>query len=105
MLFKLGAFVPSSTYHTPSSATCATRLCYKKLALRNFQSFLGADSCYFWGASRNFHGRISCEHVFSMMGRFIRDGMMDFGSETDPNKHGFQKFFAWLRICAAIGLV
>ena len=34
-----------------------------------------------------------------------RDGMMDFGSEADPNKHGFQKFFAWLWICAAIGLV
>ena len=35
-------------------------------------------------------------HVFSMMGRFSRDGMMDFGSGVDPNKHGFQKFFAWL---------
>ena len=56
----------------------------------------GADSCYFWGASRNFHGKMSCEHVFSMMGRFSRDGMMDFGSGVDPNKHGFQKFFAWL---------
>ena len=40
-----------------------------------------------------------------MKGRFSRDGMMDFGSEADPNKHGFQKFFAWLWICAAIGLV
>ena len=57
------------------------------------------------GASRNFHGRMSCEHVFCMMGRFSRDGMMDFGSGVNPNKHGFQKLFAWLWICAAIGLV
>ena len=96
MPFKPVVFVPSSAYHTHSSAVCATRLCYKKLAPRNFQSFFGADSCYFWGASRNFHGKMSCEHVFSMMGRFSRDGMMDFGSGVDPNKHGFQKFFAWL---------
>ena len=66
---------------------------------------LGADSCYFWGASHNFHGRTSCEHIFSMMGRCSRDSIRDFGSGVDPNKPGFPNFFAWLWICAAIGLV